>query len=75
MASTLLVATAIVLALIFFTIFRDNWRLAISVVLAAAAFALLTGNLRDLRHGWIRPHPPADETPPTGYRGTETDPP
>lgn len=74
-ASTLLVATAIVLALIFFTIFRDNWRLAISVVLAAAAFALLTGNLRDLRHGWIRPHPPADETPPTGYRGTEADPP
>ncbi len=52
--SVLLLVTVIVVTAGFLVLFRQHWRLALSVVIGVAAVALLAGNLRDLRHGWRR---------------------
>ncbi len=52
LGSVLLLMTVIVVGIILAFVLKDNWRFAISLALAAAAIALLVGNLRDLRHGW-----------------------
>jgi hypothetical protein len=58
-ASTLLLAGTIALGGGFIVVFRQHWRIAVSVLLGAAALALLVGNLRDARHRWRRgPAPP-----------------
>ena len=38
----------------FLLLFREHWRIAVSVVVGIAALALLIGNLGDLRHRWRR---------------------
>jgi hypothetical protein len=53
-ASTLLLAAAIVVCVGFVLLFHQHWRIAVSVVFGAAAVALLIGNLGDVRHGWRR---------------------
>ncbi len=40
------------LVLIVAVLLKDYWYLVLSVLLGAAALALLIGNIRDLRHGW-----------------------
>ncbi len=54
LASLVLLAAALALAVGFVLVFREHWRLAVSAVLGAAALTLLFGNLRDVRHGWRR---------------------
>jgi hypothetical protein len=49
LASMALLAGAIGVTAAFVLLFRQHWRIAISVVLGVAALALLIGNLRDLR--------------------------
>jgi hypothetical protein len=53
-ASTLLLAGAIVVCGGFVVLFHQHWRTVLSVVFGAAALALLVGNLGDVRHGWRR---------------------
>lgn len=53
-ASTLLLAAAIVVCGAFVALFRQHWRIALSVVFGGAALALLIGNLGDVRHAWGR---------------------
>jgi hypothetical protein len=54
LASVLLLLTIAAVVVIFAELFQQHWRIAVSVVFAAAALALLAGNLGDLRHGWRR---------------------
>ncbi len=61
LASTLLLAAAIVLVGGFLVLFHKHWRIALSVVFGAAALALLIGNLGDVRHGWRRTRAARDE--------------
>ncbi len=51
LASMLLLAGAIALIVGFTLLFLKHWRTAISLLVGAAALALLLGNLRDLRRG------------------------
>jgi hypothetical protein len=60
-ASTLLLAAAIVVCGGFVVLFHQHWRTAVSVVFGAAALALLVGNLGDVRHGWRRGRASRDE--------------
>ncbi|MGI8505888.1 MAG: hypothetical protein ACR2MK_03625 [Solirubrobacteraceae bacterium] len=61
LASTAVLAAMIVLAAAFVLLLRDHWRIALSVILGAAACALLFGNLGDLRHSWRRGPAPDDK--------------
>jgi hypothetical protein len=61
LASALLLAGAIGLTVAFALVFREHWRIAVSVLLGAAALALLAGNLRDMRLGRIRERRSRDE--------------
>jgi len=61
LASTLLLAAIIVVGTAVIVVFRDHWKIAVSVVIGAGALALLIGNVRDLRHGWRRPRRPSDD--------------
>ncbi len=54
LGSLLLVAAAIAVVEVFVALSTDYWRIAVSIVVGAAAFALLVGNVRDLRHHWRR---------------------
>ncbi len=63
-ASTLLLAAAIIVGVAFVTLFHQHWRIALSVVFGAAALALLIGNLGDVRHGWRRGATGGEEAPP-----------
>jgi len=40
---------------------QDNWHIALSAMLGAAALALLIGNLGDLRHGRLPGPAPRDD--------------
>jgi hypothetical protein len=60
-ASTLLLAAAIVVCVGFFVLFHQHWQIAVSAVFGAAALALLIGNLGDVRHGWRRGGAGTDE--------------
>jgi hypothetical protein len=53
-ASTVLLAAAIVGCGVFVVLFSQHWRIALSVIFGAAALALLIGNLGDVRHAWGR---------------------
>ncbi len=58
LASTILLAAIVVVGAAIVLVFRDHWKIAVSIVIGAAALALLIGNVRDLRHGWRRPRTP-----------------
>ncbi len=51
-ASFLMVIALLAGVLIVVLLLKDYWRVVVSALLAAAALALLVGNVRDLRHGW-----------------------
>ena len=51
-ASVAMLIGLLALVLIVAVLLKDYWYLVLSVLLGAAALALLIGNIRDLRHGW-----------------------
>ncbi len=56
----------IVVVLIIALLLKDYWHLVLSALLAAAALALLIGNIGDLRHGWRGRESTSDERLGTG---------
>jgi hypothetical protein len=54
LASAAVLAVAVAATAGFLLLFREHWRIAVSVVVGIAALALLIGNLGDLRHRWRR---------------------
>jgi hypothetical protein len=69
LASSILLVATIALGVVFILLFLQHWRIAISVLVGAAALALLLGNLRDLRHGWrVKPSPSPTEDEPLPAR-------
>jgi len=61
LASATLLAGAIALTVVFVRVFKQQWRIAVSIPIAAAAIALLVGNLGDLRYRRRpEPRPPDD---------------
>jgi hypothetical protein len=67
LASTLLLAAVAAVVLLLVEVIPQYWKSGVSALFAAAALALLVGNLGDLRKGWrrggaIKPSP-SEETP------------
>lgn len=60
LGSVLLVIGVIAAIGALFYVLRNHWQILLSVILGAAALAVLIGNLGDLRHGWLR-GPPVHE--------------
>lgn len=54
LASSLMVLVAIAVLVTIVELAQSHWRLAISVIFAAAAVVVLAGNLADLAYGWRR---------------------
>jgi hypothetical protein len=54
LASAVLLVGALAAGAGFIVLFQQHWRVALSVVLGAAALALLVGNVTDATHGWRR---------------------
>jgi hypothetical protein len=54
LGSLLLVVGVIAALGAVFYVLRTHWQIVLSVILGAAALAVLIGNLGDLRHGWLR---------------------
>ncbi len=61
LASAVILVAVIVLGGALIALFRQHWRIALSVLIGAAALALLLGNLQDVRHGWRRVQAGDDE--------------
>jgi len=61
LASAVLIAGGLAVALELVLLIQHNWRIVVSAVLGAAALALLIGNLGDLRHGWLPGPAPREE--------------
>jgi hypothetical protein len=51
LGSTILLAGALALGVVLVVLFLKHWRTAISLLVGAAALALLFGNLRNARSG------------------------